>query len=297
MTGGDPTRSAPRRPAASAPPVVEFEAVAKTFDAGTPKAFTALEDVSFVVEDRPDHGELVAIVGPSGCGKSTILNLIQGFPDVYPPTRGQVRVRGQRVEGPGRDRGMIFQKYSSFPHLSVLRNVTFGLEIMDREARLPRSEMEDRAMAMIHRVGLAGHEKKFPQQLSGGQQQRVAIARTLVIEPRIILMDEPFSALDEPTRYDMQSLITELWHDVEATVFLVTHSLSEAVYLGDRVWVMTRGPGTIGARFDDVLAPSRESDPWTVQETSAFKEVVAEVAAAFHRLESEDRRTVAQSER
>ena len=276
-------------------PVVTFEAVEKTFAAGTSKAFTALKDVDFVVEDRPDYGEFVALVGPSGCGKSTILNLIQGFSDVYPPTRGEVRVRGQRVTGPGPDRGMIFQKYSSFPHLSVLRNVTFGLEINNRTLGMSRSEMEDRAMAMIQRVGLAGHERKFPRQLSGGQQQRVAIARTLVVEPRIILMDEPFSALDEPTRYDMQRLITELWHDVEATVFLVTHSLSEAVYLGDRVWVMTRGPGTIGERFEDVLPPTRDSDPWTVQETSEFKEAVANVADAFHRLENAATAAMAES--
>lgn len=267
------------------PPVVTFDGVEKTFNPGTPKAFTALKDVEFTVEDRPDYGEFVSIVGPSGCGKSTILNLIQGFSDVYPPTRGEVRVRGQRVTGPGRDRGMIFQKYSSFPHLSVLRNVTFGLEINNRELGMSRSEMDDRAMDLIARVGLGGHERKYPRQLSGGQQQRVAIARTLVVEPRIILMDEPFSALDEPTRYDMQRLITELWHDVEATVFLVTHSLSEAVYLGDRVWVMTRNPGTIGARFEDVVPPTRENDPWTVQETSEFKAVVGEVAEAFHRLE------------
>jgi len=284
-TGDEPLRVPEPEAGEKTPPVVTFDAVGKTFNAGTAKAFTALEDVTFTVEDRPHTGEFVAIVGPSGCGKSTILNLMHGFADVYPPTCGEVRVRGQRVKGPGRDRGMIFQKYSSFSHRTVLRNVTFGLEIMAGERAMARSEMHDRAMAMIHRVGLGGHEKKYPRQLSGGQQQRVAIARTLVVEPRIILMDEPFSALDEPTRYDMQRLITELWHDVEATVFLVTHSLSEAVYLGDRVWVMTRGPGTIGARFEDVPAPTRGSDPWTVQETSAFKDVVADIAEAFYRLD------------
>ena len=116
-------------------------------------------------------------------------------------------------------------------------------------------------------VGLSGHENKYPHQLSGGQQQRVAIARSLVLKPKILLMDEPFSALDEPTRYEMQRLITELWHEIQATVFLVTHSISEAVYLGDRVWVMTRNPGTIGGIFDDVIPPTRESDPLIVQES------------------------------
>jgi NitT/TauT family transport system ATP-binding protein len=271
-------------------PVVEFEGVEKTFHPGTPRAFTALTDVSFRIDDLPGYGEFIAIVGPSGCGKSTLLNLIQGFPDVYPPTRGSVKVRGVEVTGPGRDRGMIFQKYSSFPNRTVLENVTFGLEINRKELKLSRSEMTDRAMDLIRRVGLGGHERKYPHQLSGGQQQRVAIARSLVLKPRILLMDEPFSALDEPTRYEMQRLITELWHEVEATVFIITHSLSEAVYLGDRVWVMTPAPGRIGAVFDDVVPPTRDSDPMLVQESTAFKEIVTEVARAFHRLEDEHER-------
>jgi NitT/TauT family transport system ATP-binding protein len=267
------------------PPVVEFVNVEKTYNAGTRNAFTAVTEIDFAIEDEPGYGEFVAIVGPSGCGKSTLLNLIQGFPDVYPPTRGEVRVRGRRVTGPGRDRGMIFQKYSSFPNRTVLRNVTFGLE-MAKDLDLSRSAMGDMAREMIERVGLTGHEKKYPHQLSGGQQQRVAIARSLVLKPRILLMDEPFSALDEPTRYDMQRLITELWHDIEATVFLVTHSISEAVYLGDRVWIMTPHPGTIGAVFDDVIPPTRGADPMLVQESATFKEVVGEVARTFTEIEA-----------
>jgi NitT/TauT family transport system ATP-binding protein len=265
---------------------VEFSGVEKTFAAGTSRAFTALKDVSFRVEDKPDVGEFIALIGPSGCGKSTILNLIQGFPDVYPPTAGEVRVRGQRVEGPGRDRGMVFQRYSSFPNRTVLRNVTFGLELNRRELGLTRSEMSNRAMELIARVGLGGHERKYPYQLSGGQQQRVAIARTLVLKPRIILMDEPFSALDEPTRYDMQRLITGLWHELEATVFIVTHSIAEAVYLGDRVWLMGRAPGRIVREYSDVIPPTHDSDPLLVQETAAFKDAVGEVAHAFHEIES-----------
>ncbi|NJL26765.1 MAG: ABC transporter ATP-binding protein [Thermoanaerobaculia bacterium] len=265
-------------------PVVEFRGVEKTFNPGTPKAFTALGETSFAIEDKPGIGEFIALVGPSGCGKSTILNLIQGFADVYPPTRGEVLVRGRRVTGPGRDRGMIFQRYSSFPHRTVLANVTFGLEVNHAELGMSRSEREGRAMELIRRVGLAGHEHKYPHQLSGGQQQRVAIARTLVLKPRIVLMDEPFSALDEPTRYEMQRLITELWHDVEATVFLVTHSISEAVYLGDRVWVMAAGPGRIHATFEDIIPPTRDSDPITTQESSEFKAVVSEVTRAFNQV-------------
>ena len=267
-------------------PIVEFRNVEKTYHAGTRKAFTAIRDISFRIEDLPGIGEFIAIVGPSGCGKSTILNLIQGFSDVYPPTSGEVLVRGQAVRGPGRDRGMIFQRYSSFPNRTVLGNVTFGLEINRDELGLTKREMRERAREMIARVGLSGHEDKYPHQLSGGQQQRVAIARTLVLKPRIILMDEPFSALDEPTRYEMQRLITELWHDVQATVFLVTHSISEAVYLGDRVWIMTPGPGRIGAVFEDVLPPSLEDDPLLVQESGPFQEIVGEVARTFSELEA-----------
>jgi len=271
---------------AELPPVVELDNVEKTFAAGTPRAYTALEDLSFRVEDRPGIGEFIAIIGPSGCGKSTILNLIQGFDDVYPPTRGEVRVRGRRVTGPGRDRGMIFQRYSSFPHLKVLRNVTFGLELNRDELGLDRARMDEMAMGWIHKVGLEGHEHKYPHQLSGGQQQRVAIARSLVLKPRIILMDEPFSALDEPTRYEMQKLVTHLWHEIEATVFIVTHSIAEAVFLGDRVWLIRKAPGRIVREFTDVIPPTHDADPLLVQESQEFKDAVGEVAHAFHRVEA-----------
>jgi ABC-type nitrate/sulfonate/bicarbonate transport system ATPase subunit len=214
------------------------------------------------------------------------LNLIHGFDDVYPPTTGDVLVRGRAVTGPGRDRGMIFQKYSSYPHRTVLENTLFGLELNRRELALGRSGMEDLAHGWVRKVGLEGHEHKFPHQLSGGQQQRVAIARALALKPRIILMDEPFSALDEPTRHDMQRLIMELWHEVEATVFLVTHSIAEAVYLGDRVWIITPAPGRIGKEFADVIPRTRDSDPMAVQESPAFKEVVAMVARDFRLMEA-----------
>jgi NitT/TauT family transport system ATP-binding protein len=267
------------------PPVIEFRSVTKTFNPGEPAQFTALKDVSFRIDDIPDYGEFIAIVGPSGCGKSTILNLVHGFSDVYPPTSGEVLVRGRRVEAPGRDRGMIFQKYSSFPNRTVLENVTFGLELNQDELKLTGSEREARAREWIKKVGLAGHERKYPHQLSGGQQQRVAIARSLVLKPQIILMDEPFSALDEPTRIDMQRLIMDLWHEVESTVVIVTHSIAEAVYLGDRVWVMAAGPGRIVRQFEDGIPKTRGTDPLSVQETPAFKAAVAEVGKAFREVE------------
>jgi NitT/TauT family transport system ATP-binding protein len=180
---------------------------------------------------------------------------------------------------------MIFQKYSSFPHRTVLENVTFGLELNQDELKLGRSERAARARDWIRKVGLAGHEHKYPHQLSGGQQQRVAIARSLVLKPQIILMDEPFSALDEPTRHEMQRLIMELWHEVEATVMIVTHSISEAVYLGDRVWIMAAGPGRIAREFKDVIPRTRDADPIAAQATTAFKEAVEEVGRAFREVE------------
>jgi NitT/TauT family transport system ATP-binding protein len=267
------------------PPVVEFKNVSKTFNSGQPTQFTALQGIDFLIEDKPNYGEFVAIVGPSGCGKSTILNLIHGFSDVYPPTTGEVLVRGKRVEGPGRDRGMIFQKYSSFPHRTVYENVTFGLELNRDKLGLAAAAMRQRANEWIEKVGLGPHVRKYPYQLSGGQQQRVAIARSLVLKPQIILMDEPFSALDEPTRHEMQRLIMDLWHEVEATVVIITHSIAEAVYLGDRVWVMAAGPGRIAKRFEDVIPKTRGSDPMQVQESQAFKDAVAEVGHAFREVD------------
>jgi NitT/TauT family transport system ATP-binding protein len=146
--------------------------------------------------------------------------------------------------------------------------------------------MAEQAREWLRKVGLDGHQRKYPHQLSGGQQQRVAIARSLVLRPRIILMDEPFSALDEPTRNEMQRLIMALWHEVEATVFIVTHSIAEAVYLGDRVWVMSQAPGTIAHEFTDIIPRTRDADPLEAQQSKAFKDAVAEVAAAFRAIDA-----------
>ena len=267
------------------PPIVEFRNVTKTFNVGRPTATTAIQDVSFVVEDTPGKGEFITIVGPSGCGKSTVLGLIAGFASHLPATSGEVLVRGEPVRGPGADRGMIFQKYSSFPNRTVLRNVTFGLEIHRRALGLDsRADIDAVAMDWITKVGLAGHEKKYPAQLSGGQQQRVAIARTLAIKPRVLLMDEPFSALDEPTRVEMQRLLVELWHEVEATVFLVTHSIAEAVYLGDRVWIFSRGPGRLAAEITDALPPVQGADPAEVSTRPEFLEAVRAVTHTFEQV-------------
>jgi NitT/TauT family transport system ATP-binding protein len=254
-------------------PVVEFRNVSVHFG-----SFTALHDVSFAIENVPDRGEFVSIIGPSGCGKSTVLNLIAGF---LQPTTGEVLVAGKPVSGPGRDRGMIFQQYSSFPHLTVLQNILFGLVINRRELNLTKAEELDRAKQLIEQVGLKGHENKYPNQLSGGQQQRVAIARTLATEPRILLMDEPFSALDEPTRLEMQELLVELFYRIQPTILCVTHSVTEAVYLAERLWIFTQAPGQIAYDIREAIPPSMGISPLMAQERPEFKKATMVVTEAF----------------
>jgi NitT/TauT family transport system ATP-binding protein len=225
------------------PAVVSFRNVAKTYNSGSANSFTAIRDVTFVVEDLVDKGEFVCVLGPSGCGKSTILRLIAGLEPQHPATTGEVLVLGQPVTGPGADRGMVFQDYTSFDHRTVLENVTFGLECQG----VPRQQRFELGHQWIDKVGLnvATDQNKFPHELSGGMRQRVAIARTLILRPRIILMDEPFGALDPNTRCNMQDLLISLWKEVQATVFFITHSIEEAVFLGDRVYIMSNSPGTI----------------------------------------------------
>jgi NitT/TauT family transport system ATP-binding protein len=261
---------------AAAPPIVEFRNVTVRFG-----AFTAITDVSFAIEDLPSRGEFVTIVGPSGCGKSTVLNLIAGF---LSPTEGEVLVQGIPVRGPGRDRGMIFQQYSSFPHLTVFDNVLFGLRVNARELGLSRGERLERARSLVRQVGLEGHEEKYPHQLSGGQQQRVALARSLAMEPRILLMDEPFSALDEPTRLEMQQLVVELWHRIAPTILCVTHSVTEAVYLSERVWIFSPAPGQIVYDIRDGIPATRGVAPLVAQERPDFKKAVQAVTEAFRRV-------------
>lgn len=235
--------AAPPIAAAARPAVVEFRHVTKTYHAGTAQEFTAIRDVTFVVEDLVDKGEFICVLGPSGCGKSTILRLIAGLAPQHPATSGEVLVLGMPVTRPGPDRGMVFQDYTSFDNRTVLDNVAFGLECQG----VPRRRRYELARQWIEHVGLRvdTDQFKYPHELSGGMRQRVAIARTLVLRPRIILMDEPFGALDPQTRMNMQDLLVGLWREVEATVFFVTHSIEEAVFLGDRVYILGNSPGTI----------------------------------------------------
>ncbi len=264
-----------------APPAVEFRAVTKIYGAATARQYTAISDVSFSIPDLPEHGEFSSFLGPSGCGKSTVLRLIAGLEPQHPPTSGTVRALGMEVTGPGADRGMVFQDYTSFDNRTVLDNVVFGLECRG----VPRHRRETEGLEWIARVGLdpKRDRAKYPHELSGGMRQRVAIARTLILRPRIILMDEPFGALDPATRLDMQDLLVRLWREVQATVLFVTHSVEEAVYLGDRVFVMATTPGRIiqEIRMPSATASAREtqSEPWFHEKVQALHERIEQVEA------------------
>ncbi len=266
----------------SVPHVVEFRQVTKTYNAGRPNAFTAIKDVTFAVADLPEKGEFVGILGPSGCGKSTILRLIAGLAPQHPPTDGDVLVLNRPVTSPGADRGMVFQDYTSFDHRTVLENITFGLECQG-VARRRRYEI---GREWIEHVGLNVRvdQDKYPHELSGGMQQRVAIARTLILRPRIILMDEPFGALDPQTRMDMQDLLVSLWREVQATVFFVTHSISEAVFLGDRVYVMGGRPGTV---LRELQVDPPDAEARVMQRQPRFQETVNYIRDLISLLERE----------
>jgi ABC-type nitrate/sulfonate/bicarbonate transport system ATPase subunit len=213
------------------------------------------------------QNDFVTILGPSGCGKSTLLRIVAGL-DV--PTAGEVRLDGQRIIGPGADRGMVFQSYTLFPWLSVLDNVCFGL----RERGLARAEQLDAAHGYLVKVGLKGFENHYPKQLSGGMQQRTAIARALANQPRMLLMDEPFGALDHQTRELMQELLLGIWEAERTTVLFVTHDIDEAVFMGSRVAVMSARPGRIKL---DRAVPLAHPRHYSVKTTPAFAELKAEL--------------------
>ena len=268
------------KPPSSAPPVVEFRNVTKSFGSGA-NASTAIQDVSFRVEDRPGRGEFVGILGPSGCGKSTVLRLVAGLGPQHPPTAGEVLVIGQSVSGPGADRGMVFQDYTSFDNRTVEDNIAFGLECRG----VPLKERRELAREWIGKVGLSVDRdaRKYPRELSGGMMQRVAIARTLILRPRIILMDEPFGALDPSTRLNMQDLLVSLWREMEATVFFVTHSIEEAVYLGDRVYIFSAGPGRL---LSERRLPIPDQPARYMQRQKEFLDEVFEIRDLIEKLQA-----------
>jgi NitT/TauT family transport system ATP-binding protein len=207
------------------------------------RATEAVRDVSFEIADKPGCGEIVVFLGPSGCGKSTILKTVAGL---LPPTSGELALDGKPIETVGADRGMVFQAYTSFAWLTVRNNVEYGLRLQG----VPKADRRERSTKYLKAVGLLEFADHYPKQLSGGMKQRVAIARTLINRPRVVLMDEPFGALDPQTRWGMQGLLLDVSRTEDNTILFVTHDISEAVYLADSVYVLSSRPARILHRVD-----------------------------------------------
>ena len=220
----------------------------------------AVSDVSMTV--RP--GEFISIIGPSGCGKSTLLNVVAGF---VRPSEGKVTVDGKTTDKPGADRGMVFQQYSLFPWLTVRRNVEFGL----KQQGMQRSQREQAARTLLGLAGLLAFENHYPEQLSGGMKQRVGIVRALATSPQVLLMDEPFGALDAQTRIVMQQILTNMWQRFRLSVLFITHDIDESIFLSDRVYVMTARPGCIKAEIPIPLPRPRTPDMAATPEYLALK--------------------------
>ena len=227
------------------------------------RAVVALRDVSFGVGES----EFVCVVGRSGCGKTTLLNIVAGFLE---PTKGEIRIAGRTVSGRGLDRGIVFQDFAQlFPWRTAQRNVEFGLEMKG----MPRGDRAETARCFLDLVGLGGFAAAYPHELSGGMQQRVAIARALAYNPSVLLMDEPFAALDALTRDEMQGMLVHVWRETRKTVIYVTHNVAEAVYLADRIVVLTPHPGTLRAEIRIPLP--RPRDVLSVEFLEYQKQVVS----------------------
>ena len=246
-------------------PLLTVRGVERRF-ASTTGSTLALQATDLDVAEN----DFVTILGPSGCGKSTLLRIVAGLDR---QTAGEVQLEGRRIDGPGADRGMVFQSYTLFPWLSVLDNVCFGL----RERGWPRAQQVAVAQGFIDKVGLRGFEQHHPKQLSGGMQQRTALARALANDPRMLLMDEPFGALDHQTRELMQDLLLGIWEAQRKTVLFVTHDIDEAVFMGNRVVVMSARPGRIKLdRAVDLPHPRH----YAMKTTPAFSQLKAELTEA-----------------
>ncbi|MFL6253399.1 MAG: ABC transporter ATP-binding protein [Pyrinomonadaceae bacterium] len=231
-----------------APPKLRVQDLSVTYIDRRGNRTEAVRDVSFDVYDKPDSGEIIVFLGPSGCGKSTILKAVAGL---LPPTQGEVLVDGKPVTDVGRDRGMVFQAYTSFGWLTVRENVEYGLKLQG----IDKSKRREVSNRILQQVGLAEFADRYPKDLSGGMKQRVAIARTLVNNPRVVLMDEPFGALDPQTRWGMQSLLLDVSRAENNTILFVTHDVSEAVYLADTIYVLSSRPAQILHQVDTPAFP------------------------------------------
>ncbi len=230
------------------PPKLAVQAVGKTY-VTRGKPLVVLDEISFELAAR----EFVCLVGASGCGKSTLLNIVAGL---VPPTTGEVQVDGMAVLGPGADRGMVFQGYTLYPWLTVAQNIAFGMQLR----KLPKAEQRDRTAYYLNVVGLTAFAQAYPKQLSGGMKQRVAIARALANEPEVLLMDEPFGALDAQTKEQMQQFLLNLWAQTHTTVLMITHDVEEAIFLSQRVYVMGSHPGRLTHQVSVPLPAARDLD-------------------------------------
>ncbi len=247
---------------------IAIRGVAKSFRSADGRQVDALQNINFEIEDAysgegRDIGEFRVLLGPSGCGKSTLLRLIAGLDR---PDSGEVLVNDHPVHGPGKDRGMVFQKYTSFPWLTVADNIAYGLKINC----VPADKQKEIVAQLIKDIGLTGFENAYPETLSGGMQQRVAIARTLALRPAVILMDEPFGALDAQTRSEMQQLLLKVWDETASTILFVTHDVEEAIYLADRIFIMSAHPGTI---VEDVQVPFDRPRSLDLKQRNEFHEL------------------------
>ncbi len=245
--------------------LIEFVDVGMTYQRRGGGETVALERTSLTIAP----GEFICIVGPSGCGKTTLLHCLDGL---QTPTSGRILIDGREITGPGRDRAMVFQSASLMPWRTVSRNVTYGLELHG----VPLREALPRAQKMIDLVGLSGFEDRHPGELSGGMQQRVNLARALVIDPEVILLDEPFAALDAQTREGMQTELLRVWDETKKTAVFITHQISEAVYLADRVIVMSARPGHVKAIVPVPIARPR---PASARRDPQMYAIEAEIAA------------------
>src|ERR1700742_5055468 len=254
-----------RGPAAA---MITIDRVSQTFQTSGRQSRLAISDISLTIED----GAFVSILGPSGCGKSTLLYIVGGF---VQPTQGTAKMKGRPITSPGPDRGPVFQEFALFPWKSVLGNVMY----VPRQQGVKAAEAEAQGRALIEMVGLKGFENFYPKELSGGMKQRVALARTLAYHPEVLLMDEPFGALDAHTRTRLQNDLLNIWERDRKTVLFVTHSVEEAVFLSDKVVMMTRAPGRIRQIVDiDLPRPRRRTE---LLLDPRYQEYVVEIERMF----------------
>ena len=245
--------------------MIAIRGVHKEFAKGE-RRVVALQDIDLAVAER----EFVAILGPSGCGKSTLLNMVAGFDQ---PTRGSVQVAGEEIRAPAPTRGVVFQEPALFPWLTVMDNIVFGPKTLGQ----PAAEYRPRAAQIVAQIGLGGFEASYPAELSGGMRQRVGIGRVLIMEPKVLLMDEPFGSLDAQTRTLMQELLLSLWERHQQTVLFVTHDIEEAILLADRVCVMTSRPGRIKKSIDVRMPRPRSIESTTSPEFNALRREVLDL--------------------